>query len=93
MFYYGYISKFSYNQDQGILNRYLDYSIENNFDIKNFFTETNFFNDDQFEQCEFNNLLKKAELQNTTLIINNCLDISNNLIELSKFHILYLNSI
>ena len=88
MFYYGYISKFSYNQDQGILNRYLDYSIENNFKIKNFFTETNFFNDDLFEQCEFSNLLNKAELQNSTLIINNCLDISNNLIELSKIHIL-----
>ena len=83
MFYYGYISKFSQSYDPGIINKYLDHSIENNFEIKKFFTETNFLTDEQFEQCKFNTLLNRLELQNTTIIINNCLDIANNLIDLS----------
>jgi len=88
MFYYGYISKFSQNNDPGIINKYFDHSIENNFEIKKFFTETKFLTDEQFEQCEFNALLNRIELQNTTIIINNCLDIANNLIELSRIYLL-----
>jgi hypothetical protein len=88
MFYYGYISKFSQNHDPGIINKYLDYAIENNFEIKKFFTETNFLNDEHFEQCKFNSLLNRIELQNTTIIINNCLDVANNLIELSRIYLL-----
>ena len=68
MFYYGYISKFSQNHDPGIINKYLDHSIENNFEIKKFYTETNFLTDEQFEQCEFNSLLNRIEIQNTTII-------------------------
>ena len=88
MFYYGYISKSSQNHDPGIINKYLDHSIENNFEIKKFYTETNFLTDEQFEQCKFNSLLNRIELQNTTIIINNCLDIANNLIELSRIYLL-----
>ena len=88
MFYYGYISKFSQRHDQGIINKFLDHSIENNFKIKKFFTEIKIFTDEQFEQCEFLNLIKKLEMRNATIIINNCRDIANNLIELSRIHLL-----
>ena len=33
MFYYGYISKFSQNYNKDIINKYLNYSIENHIDI------------------------------------------------------------
>ena len=88
MFYYGYISKFSQNYNKDIINKYLNYSIENHLDIKKFFTESNIFSDDLFEQCDFNSLINKRELKNTTIIINNCLDVASNLLELSKIYIL-----
>ena len=48
----------------------LGIDIENNFEIKKFYTEINFLTDEQFEQCEFDTLLNRIELQNTTIIIN-----------------------
>ena len=91
MFYYGYISKFSQNYNKDIINKYLNYSIENHLDIKKFFTESNIFSDDLFEQCDFNSLINKRELKNTTIIINNCLDVASNLLELQKFIFYCLN--
>ncbi len=87
MFFYGYISKASLNQDQNIVNKYLNYSIENNLDIKKIFTEDDFFSDDLFEKIDFKDLIKMPQMRNTSLLVNSSLDIASNLIDLSNIYI------
>tara|TARA_Y100001935_G_scaffold71700_1_gene59850 strand:- start:29 stop:1228 length:1200 start_codon:yes stop_codon:yes gene_type:complete len=88
MFFYGYISKNSKNCNKNILNEYFDYSLENNFSIQKIFTEDNFYSEDLFEKSDLMSLLKSKELNNSTLIIYNCLDFANNLLSLSNMYVL-----
>ena len=88
MFFYGYISKASLDQDQNIVNKYLNYSIENNLDIKKIFTEGDIFSDDLFEKIEFKDLVKLPQLKNASLLVNSSLDLAKNLIDLSNIYIL-----
>ena len=87
MIFYGYISENSKRYNVDILTTYFNYSIENNISIKKIFTDEKFINDELFETCHFINLIKRDEIKHSTLIINNCLDISDNLLELSNIYI------
>ena len=92
MFFYGYISKYSKNYDENILNKYFDYSLENNFILQKIFTEDDFYSEDLFEKSDLISLLKSKELNNSTLIIYNSLDFANNLLSLSRIYVLIRES-
>ncbi|MEC8049102.1 MAG: recombinase family protein [Chloroflexota bacterium] len=92
MFFYGYISKYSKNYDENILNKYFDYSLENNFILQKIFTEDDFYSEDLFEKNDLLSLLKRKELNNSTLVIYNSLDFANNLLSLSRMYVLMRES-
>ena len=87
MFFYGYISKYSKNYDENILNKYFDYSLENNFILQKIFTEDDFYSEDLFEKSDLISLLKSKELNNSTLVIYYSLDFANNLLQIKTLRI------
>ena len=85
--FYCFISKNSIRLDQNIITKYFNFSLENNFVIEKIFSEDHEYSDDLIEKCTLKNLLKKKEFRNSTLIVNNCLDLAENLKDLSKIYI------